>query len=204
MHRRIALLSLAFCAAAAFRPVQADPPAADAMRPVRLPAAAQALPPRPEPAPRPLQVTGGLETSVAVPAGSYLRTCRVPKATSATLSAECAGREGRWISSTLSYPRCGGADIANRHGWLACVTALRENWGGHVLPPGSWLATCPYGAVEGTVLRASCLTGSQVGSGVPLIDPAREGWDTTRLDLARCPHGADIANIRGQLTCVGR
>ncbi|TCZ82071.1 CVNH domain-containing protein [Lysobacter sp. N42] len=156
----------------------------------------------PQPATAPIRATT-IERPVPVPNGSYLRTCRAPRATASMLHAECdAGREGRWIASSLPWPKCAGADISNRNGRLVCVTPVRANWGDAVLPPGSWFDSC-WGSVEQGWLKARCKTGSGEVKVLGLTIEG-EGTTPTALDLARCPDGSDIANIRGQLTCVAR
>ncbi|MFZ5656105.1 MAG: hypothetical protein ACOY37_03430 [Pseudomonadota bacterium] len=189
------------------------PLAASAGEPPRTPPPAVTSPSRP--LVRPVPVTpaqpvtsaplkaAALEQPVPVPNGSYLRSCRAPRATASMLHAECdAGHDGRWIASSLPWPKCAGADISNRNGRLVCITSVRANWDGAVLPPGSWFDSC-WGNVEHGWLKARCRTGS---GEVKVLGLTIEGEGTvpTTLDLARCPDGSDIANIRGQLTCVAR
>lgn len=57
------------------------------------------------------------------------------------------------------------------------------------------------GGFDGTVLKAVCGTGEGASS-LPGLTMSSENRRSTHLDLARCPDGADIANLRGHLTCV--
>lgn len=158
-------------------------------------------PAKPKPVLRLAPVT---PVSNAVPDGSYLRSCRAPRVEQGVLAARCERqRAGEFRDSTIPVARCAGTDIFNSDGMLFCATPVRAHWGDNVVPPGSWLLSC-RGLVRHGVLRAACRTGDSSGSGIPLIDPSREIVGGTELDLARCPNGSDIANIRGQLTCIGR
>jgi hypothetical protein len=198
MRARLVLLLFAFVPLGAL----ATPPAG--VQSVQLPAAAKLPPLRPsetKASPAPLQSMSA-QTAVPVPGGSYLRTCRAPRATAAMLHAECEASGGRWLASNLPWPKCAGADISNRNGRLVCLTPRRANWGGSVLPPGSWFDSC-WGTVEGRMLDARCRTGSGEVRVLGLVVEG-EGVAHSRLSLDACPDGSDIANIRGQLTCIAR
>lgn len=140
--------------------------------------------------------------SVAVPNGSYLATCQNVRVEGDLLKASCSRRNGDRADTSISVSGCAGVDIFNRNGNLMCVTPVRARWAGLVLPPGSYVATCSA-AVEGTTLHAACLTGEGDVS-ILGMDMVREGVRENRLDLTRCPDGSEIANLRGDLTCVAR
>jgi hypothetical protein len=61
--------------------------------------------------------------------GSYQQSCRNARSSNGTLTAECAGTDGRYHSTTLAYGQCRG-DIANRNGTLSCNGAAGVQQGG--------------------------------------------------------------------------
>ena len=168
-------------------------------------AAAAAEPPRPQvdpvaiPTPTPTMKIKRLPPvapSVAVPNGSYLATCQNVRIEGALLHASCEARTGVRVDSSIDVAGCAGVDIFNRHGLLMCVTPVRARWGGRVLPPGSYVDSCK-GEVQGTTLVGLCKTGKSDILG-------NTDYRVTKVDLARCPDGSEIANLRGDLTCIAR
>jgi hypothetical protein len=188
-HRLVLAALLGFASASAFA---AEPPRA----PVPLQNIKQ-----PAPAPA-LKVPVLLRPSVAVPNGSYLASCQNVRTEGDALKASCERKSGgRWETS-ISVSGCSGVDIFNRNGVLMCVTPVRARWGKTVLPPGSYVNSC-FGYVEGMTLRAACLTGSGDVS-ILGLEVSNESTRQNRMDLTRCPDGSEIANLRGDLTCIAR
>ena len=139
--------------------------------------------------------------SNAVPNGSYLASCGPVSVSGDVLTATCRSGGSGDIVSDISVSRCAGVDISNYHCRLRCLTPVRANWGGRVLRNGSWAASCEGGIVNGSTMKAFCRTGEGEVKMLGL-EMSREGIRETTLDLAGCPDGADVANIRGYLTCV--
>lgn len=140
--------------------------------------------------------------SIAVPNGSYLASCQNVRTEGGELKASCEGRKGGRHETSISVAACEGVDIFNRYGRLMCVTPVRARWGGGAVPPGSYLDSCSA-LVEGTTLRAGCLTG-EGDTSILGFEISREGIRSNRIDLTRCPDGSEIANLRGDLTCIAR
>lgn len=121
------------------------------------------------------------------PFGSYLLSCRGASVQQfggggGKLTAFCKTNEGQYVQSTLPLP-C-NADIANINGQLRCGAGTAANQP----PSGSYQQSCNAIYMTGQVLHATCRR--------------RDGqlWQTT-LNAANCT--ADIANIDGQLSCMG-
>jgi hypothetical protein len=127
----------------------------------------------------------GTAQAAAVPAGSYLQTCRDITATYDVLAATCRMRGGNWNYTTLSdYRDCDG-DIVNTNGRLTCVRGSYEDddW----LPRGSYQETCRRERVEDDTLTAECVD--------------RNGrWRYTELQSFRSCR-SDIRNVNGMLQC---
>lgn len=149
--------------------------------------------------PAPVKLVRVEPASTAVPNGSYLGSCAPVRVDGDTLHGNCDTGKGRRDSS-ISVSRCAGVDIANHYGQLRCLTRVRAHWGEFVLPAGSYINSC--GAkVVGTVLKAACGTGEGEHKMFG-ITMSSENVRGAELELSTCPDGADIANLRGHLTCV--
>lgn len=118
--------------------------------------------------------------ALAVPGGSYLKTCQNITQVQSTVQAKCNNGHGSLRSTSINLQRCQpGVGLDNIYGTLTCHSRL---------PPGSYKQSCGGAVVMDGILRASCQTRSGAASG-------------TRIRLDSCPRG-DIANINGQLLCV--
>ncbi|HZT20799.1 MAG TPA: CVNH domain-containing protein [Dongiaceae bacterium] len=122
------------------------------------------------------------------PYGSYLQSCRdvrvqnLPGGSGATIVARCRSIDGRYVTSTLPVD-CDG-DIANVNGQLRCVASAPSN-----RPPyGSYQQSCNGAYMTGPILHATCFD--------------RKGRPVqAALNVLGCK--GDIANLNGQLGCVG-
>lgn len=122
----------------------------------------------------------GATAALAVPRGSYLRSCSNVTQSGPILRARCEVSPGIYNPpSQLDVSRCSGNDIANIRGQLRCAGSI---------PGGSYFSGCRDHRVLDGVLSSTC-TG-------------RHGSrHRTRIAIASC-RGGDIANIDGRLTCV--
>jgi hypothetical protein len=55
-----------------------------------------------------------------VPHGTYAQTCRHIHVDGPYLEASCARADGSWRWTRIFVPRCGGIEISNQNGHLAC------------------------------------------------------------------------------------
>ena len=118
--------------------------------------------------------------ALAVPDGSYLKTCQNISQTQSTVLARCENGRGFLRAISINLDRCQpGVGLDNIYGVLTCHSRL---------PSGSYRQSCSDAVVMDGFLRASCLTRSGQVNG-------------SQIRLDACSRG-DIANINGQLLCV--
>jgi hypothetical protein len=121
------------------------------------------------------------------PDGSWQTSCRYPRMTGNTFSAECSASNGQWRRSYIEMPSCPGGLVGNNNGNLFC-----EGGGGRYegnLPGGSWLRGCNSPHMSGATVHANCSTGS--GS-----------YQRSAFDMRNCPTWA-LGNNNGNLFCEG-
>jgi hypothetical protein len=131
-----------------------------------------------------------------VPGGSYLNTCNNVRFDPATnlLDADCESKpRGAWEGEAVrsgepfNITGCIVNSILNADGDLYCYT--EKPWGnGHVIPQGSYLASCAHTRVINNVLIAYC-------------DDSSDTAYKVELDLNKCRWGGDISNDHGSLIC---
>lgn len=120
------------------------------------------------------------EPCMAVPGGSYLKTCQNISQTQSTVQARCENGRGFLRATSINLDRCQpGVGLDNIYGVLTCHSRL---------PSGSYRQSCSDAVVMDGFLRASCRTRSGQVNG-------------SQIRLDACSRG-DIANINGQLLCV--
>ena len=105
------------------------------------------------------------------------------------LSASCTAPAGNRIYSSLDVTQCGGGNVRNQNGYLACgaYSGPPNNNGYGYLPPGSYQQSCANAYMDGGILTATC--------------PSPNGTRYTTQILARSCRGGDIANRNGRLAC---
>ena len=118
--------------------------------------------------------------ALAVPGGSYLKTCQNITQVASTVKARCDNGHGSLRTTSIDMDRCQpGVGLDNSYGNLTCRSRL---------PAGSYRQSCGGAVVMDGYLSASCYTRNGAAHG-------------TRIRLDTCTRG-DIANINGQLLCV--
>jgi hypothetical protein len=132
-------------------------------------------------------VGGG--SSTMMPQGSYQQSCVNATMRAATLSASCTAPAGNRIYSSVDVTQCGGGNVRNQNGYLACgaYSGPPNNTGYGYLPPGSYQQSCANAYMDGGVLTATC--------------PSPNGTRYTTQIVARSCRGGDIANRNGRLAC---
>ena len=66
-----------------------------------------------------------------LPPGSYQQTCSNERMNGSTLSASCSTGTGQWVYSSINVNRCGGQNIINANGYLACANGYNGNGNGY-------------------------------------------------------------------------
>jgi hypothetical protein len=126
---------------------------------------------------------GGYGIGRTLPRGSWRASCRDASKSGGTLYAQCDDGNGGWHSTTLDMDDCPSRLAGNARGNLYCEGGLN----GGALPSGSWRSSCKDASMSGSMLSASCDTGS--GS-----------WHSTSLDTSLCLNSS-IGNSGGNLYC---
>ena len=98
--------------------------------------------------------------ALAVPGGSYLKTCQNITQTQSTVKAKCDNGHGLLRSTAINLERCQpGVGLDNIYGNLTCHSRL---------PSGSYKQSCGAAVVMDGILRASCYTRSGAASGTSI------------------------------------
>ena len=138
-----------------------------------------------------------------LPQGSYLQSCTDITMRGNRLRATCTQANGQTMRTSINANRCGGMDIINSNGALACgstqynYTNARAygrryrhyyyNNGVYMVPAGSYQASCNNVHMAGNgVLRATCSAPN--GQSI-----------TSTLNVRACSN--DIRNDNGYLRC---
>lgn len=164
-------------------------------------------------APASAQVYGNYGNGYNLPQGSYLQSCTNITVRGSMLRATCTEPNGQTMRTSIDVNQCGGRDILNNNGALACgngqynYTTARAygrryrqryyngnynynngyNNGGFSIPPGSYQASCTNMRMVGaSVLQASCTApnGARI---------------TSTINVRRCYN--DVRNDNGYLRC---
>lgn len=145
--------------------------------------------------------------------GTYQDTCQNVRWDGSVLHAQCQTSDGGWRNSSIDSRNCGGGQILNINGRLACGQVnngyqqpygyqqapngrpydydrdrgyANQGWQGG-LPPGDYQLTCQNMSMNGDRLEARC-------------EKRDGGWRNTSLDdVQRC--SSPIVNNNGRLSC---